>query len=122
MHIWRVSVASAIAALSLAAAPVPSSARAGAQQPPPPIVGGYREAGVRDKDVLAAGRFAVSALAGRRATLRSVDTAQQQVVQGTNYRLDLTASDGRRWRVTVYRPLRGKMRLVERQALPRQPR
>lgn len=47
----------------------------------------------------------------------SVDAAQTQLVQGTNYRLDFTMSDGSRWRVVVYRALNGTMRAGQAQAL-----
>jgi hypothetical protein len=95
----------------------PAAAPAAAQRPPQ-MVGGYQAVGVGDARVQAAAVFAVKELGGAGARLQSVNAAQRQIVQGTNYKLDLTAADGRRWLVTVYHPLSGEMQVTERQAVP----
>jgi hypothetical protein len=92
--------------LSIGATPA-----AAAQEPAPIIVGGYRAANVQDQGVQAAAQAAVTAMNVPGLTLRSVDSAQTQLVQGMNYRLEITTSDGQRSRVTVYRPLRGAMQV-----------
>jgi hypothetical protein len=81
------------------------------------MVGGYRAVAVTDAGVQAAGRFAAASIGGSAAQLVRIDSAQQQLVQGMNYRLELTMSDGRRWRVAVHRPLRGEMQLGRPEAL-----
>ncbi|GAO54864.1 cystatin domain-containing protein [Novosphingobium sp. MD-1] len=89
-------------------------APAAAQVPPPGagIPGGWAPAGVNDPQVRQAADFAASQLPGG-GTVRSVDSASQQVVAGMNYRIELTLADGSRWAVTVYRMLSGQMRLSE---------
>jgi hypothetical protein len=74
-----------------------------------PVAGGYRDAAVTDPGVRAAARFGVARLHRHRARLASVDAAQQQVVAGMNYRIDVTLADRSRWRLSIYRPLRGPM-------------
>jgi hypothetical protein len=97
----------------------PCAAHGSAQAPTPVIVGGYRAVATSDPDVRAAAQFAVRSLEGSRGRLRSIEAAQQQVVAGVNHRLDLTTASGRRWRVTVYRPLRGRLQLTNRERLTR---
>src|SRR4051794_2548799 len=109
----------AIWALMLLAAAVPHVAHGSAQPPAPAIAGSYRPADTANVDVRSAARFAVASIEGPRARLRSIDAAQEQVVAGMNYRLDLTTSSGRRWRVTVYHPLRGRMQLTSQERLSR---
>jgi hypothetical protein len=74
-----------------------------------PMAGGYRDIAVTDPGVQAAARFGVAQLHRPRARLASVDAAQQQVVAGMNYRIDVTLTDRSRWRLSIYRPLRGPM-------------
>jgi len=51
--------------------------------------------------------------------LASIESAQQQVVAGMNYRLALTLRDGSRWNVVVYRQLNGQLQLTSTDRLPR---
>jgi hypothetical protein len=81
------------------------------------MVGGYQPAETGDPRVQAAARFAITQVGGAGAMLRSINAAQRQIVQGTNYKLDITATNGGRWRVTVYQPLSGAMRVTERQTI-----
>jgi len=103
-------------AASIACLVAPATAQTPVR-PTEPMVGSYRPADVRDARVEAAARFAVKEVGGSGARLRSINAAQQQLVQGTNYKLDVTASDGQRWLVTVYQPLRGAMRVTQRQTI-----
>ena len=79
-----------------------------------PILGGYRAVDPSDEGVQAAGAFAANALGGE---LASVDSAEQQSVAGTNYRLELSLSSGARYRVVVYRSLQGEMSLTSQEQL-----
>ena len=107
--------ASALASLALlASAGAGIPAAAAAQYPQ---VGGYRAVATTDQGVQAAAAFAATSLGREGAELASVDVAQVQVVQGMNYRLDFTMSDGSRWRVVVYRALNGAMQAGRAQAL-----
>jgi hypothetical protein len=113
------------AAAMAALAPVPAPAASGphpaltgsASVQVVPMVGGYRVADASDPGVQAAARFAGASLGGTASRLVRIDSAYSQIVQGTNYRLDLTMSDGRRWRAVVHRPLRGEMRMGRPEAL-----
>ncbi len=109
----------ALSALLFVSAVSPCAAQGSTQASAPVMAGGYRAVETADPDVCAAARFAVRSLEGPRARLRSIEAAQQQVVAGVNYRLDLTTASGRRWRVTVYRPLSGRLQLTSRERLTR---
>lgn len=101
-------------------APTPEAAPADAaptEIATPAIAGGYGPVEVDDA-VRQAATFAVSQLGRAGATLTRVDNAQQQVVAGLNLRLDLTLSDGSRWRVVVFRSLDQQLSLSSREALP----
>ena len=58
-----------------------------------PVVGGYQEASVTDRDVMTAARYAVRKEKQRRGgasvKLVSIERAEKQVVAGMNYRLCL---------------------------------
>jgi Cystatin domain len=87
-------------------------AAAGASNPPAvraPVAGGYRNVAVTDPAVRGAAQFGVAQLRRARARLAGIDAAQQQVVAGMNYRIDVTLTDRSRWRLSIYRPLRGPM-------------
>lgn len=73
---------------------------------PPPRVGGFRPANTSDARVQAAATFAAAQIG---VELSEVETAQQQVVQGINYRLVISTTEGARYRVDVHVPLRGEM-------------
>jgi hypothetical protein len=118
----RISYAKAFAALALAAsAGTGIIAAYGVASPAAaqPMAGGYRDVAVTDPGVRAAARFGVAQLRRPRARLASVDAAQQQVVAGMNYRIDVTLTDRSRWRLSIYRPLRGAMRARPAERLPR---
>ncbi len=85
--------------------------------PQPAISGGYSTVEPND-DIKATATFAVSQLGLTGATLASVDKAEQQVVAGMNFRLDLTLSDGSRWHVVVFRSLDQQLSLTSKEALP----
>ena len=101
------------ALLASAGAAIPATAAAVQY----PQVGGYRPVAVTDQRVREAAAFAAGRLGIEGAELASIDTAQAQVVQGMNYRLEFTMSDGSRWRVVVYRALNGAMQAGQPQAL-----
>ena len=78
----------------------------------PPIAGGWSPAGLADSGVRAAAGAAVAQLLGNSAALKTIDTAEQQVVAGINYHLTLTLTDGARWDVIVWRKLDGQHALT----------
>ena len=123
-----------LAVLACAVAPAPSPTPTVAEAPPevpvapaadapavdpvsPPMPGSYTSREVNDEARTAA-IFAVTGLARPGASLQSVDAVETQVVAGLNHRLDLTLSDGSRWRVVVYRNLQGEQFLSSQEALP----
>ena len=64
-----------------------------------PVPGGYSPAPLKSKDVVKAARFAVAAQAmsatnGPALKLKSVSSAETQIVAGTNYRLVLVVKEG----------------------------
>lgn len=83
----------------------------------PAISGGYSTVEPND-DIKAIATYAVSQLGLSGATLASVDKAEQQVVAGMNFRLDLTLGDGSRWHVVVFRSLDQQLSLTSKEALP----
>lgn len=93
------------------------AAESGAQDMP--IVGNYRESSTTDPEVLAAARFAVAEASrkqGREVTLVSIERAENQLVAGMNYRLQLKVkSDGQVQDVSalVFRDLKQKFELSE---------
>lgn len=82
------------------------------------VGGGFEQVDTTKRGVIAAAKFAAAATSKGAAQLLSVDSAEKQVVAGTNYRLNLTLSDGSRWRVTVRRRLDDGMQLVSSRQLP----
>jgi len=111
IHLALVKAALAASIVCLAA---PATAQT-AVRPTEPMVGGYQPADVRDERVLAAARFAATKVGSSGTSLRSINAAERQIVQGTNYKLDITVSNGQRWLVTVYEPLRGAMLVTQQQ-------
>ena len=69
------------------------------------IVGGWSPAAVADADVRAAAHAMLAKLPVKHAKLRRIETAQRQVVAGTNYRLTLRLANGARWSGTVWHKL-----------------
>lgn len=72
-------------------------------------LGGFRPVATNGEAVQAAASFAAESMGGE---LASVDSAEQQAVQGTNFRMELTLQDGSRWRVTVSRNLQGEYSIL----------
>jgi hypothetical protein len=72
-------------------------------------LGGFRPVATDGEAVQAAASFAAESMGGE---LASVDSAQQQTVQGTNFRMELTLQDGSRWRVTVNRSLQDEFSML----------
>lgn len=110
----------ALAALALAAGCAACKPDQPAAPPGPEsqVVGGYSPADPTEPAVLAAANFAAGAASKGTAELLSVDGAEKQVVAGMNYRLNLTLSDGSRWKATVYRALDNRMALTSSRQLP----
>lgn len=67
------------------------------------------------KEVGAAARFAVARLPRPHGRLKTIVGAERQVVAGMNYRMLLVLSDGKRWRVQVWKKLDGTMQLTHYQ-------
>ena len=115
---WMNAVAAAAFLVSASAAIVTAIGGASPLAAQVMIPGGFRDVAVTDPDVRAAARFGVAHLRPPHPRLASIDGAQQQVVAGMNYRIDVTLTDRSRWRLTVYRPLRGEMRLTSAARIP----
>jgi hypothetical protein len=106
---WLKTIAAAALVVSAGAG---IFAAAGASTPAvaqPPMAGGYQNVAVPDPGVRAAAQFGIAQLRRGRARLASIDAARRQVVAGMNYRIDVTLTDRSRWRLSIYRPLRGQM-------------
>jgi hypothetical protein len=78
------------------------------------MVGGYRAADPSDEWVQAAAQFAAAQLG---VEVQEIETAQRQTVQGANYRIEFSTTEGARYRVVVYQPLRGDMQLTSSEEL-----
>lgn len=63
-------------------------------------------------EVGAAARFAVARLPRPHGKLKTIVGAERQVVAGTNYRMLLELTGGKRWRVQVWKKLDGTMQLT----------
>ena len=105
---------STIFAASFGAALSPSAAAAPVAAAVQIRVGGFRAADVNDERVQNAAAFAAQQLGGE---LSEVESAEQQVVAGMNFKLVILTEDGARWRVTVHQPLRGELRLGSQERL-----
>ena len=81
------------------------------------IPGGWSEVPRAElaSEVGAAARFAVSRLPKPHGKLKTIVGAERQVVAGMNYRMLLVLSDGKRWRVQVWKKLDGTMQLTHHQ-------
>lgn len=94
----------------------------GAAQKREPVAGGYGEAAANDPGVVKAARFAVreeGRRLGRAVSLVAVRRAEQQVVAGLNYRLQLSVRYGGRTRevsAVVYQNLAGAYSLTSWEA------
>lgn len=93
-----------------------ASTKVAAQQSEP-IVGGYGDASVTDKEVKSAAAFAVktrSKNTKRTITLVKIRKAEMQVVAGLNYRICMSVREGRTTRTAtavVYRDLQNRKSL-----------
>ena len=114
MIILRATLLGKLALVSL----VTFASQASYAQPPRPLItGGWSEATI-DGDTYAIAAFALPKLKQGIARIKSIDQAEQQVVAGTNYRLEMTLTNRTRWRVTVWRMLDGQLKLTKTQRLP----
>lgn len=93
-------------------AAAPDGGASDTSPPAPAVAGGWSAADRASAEVAAAADYAAHMLNRGGATVASIDSASQQVVAGMNYRLDLTLSDGSRWRVTVWRKLDAGMEMT----------
>jgi uncharacterized protein involved in outer membrane biogenesis len=100
----------ALASLGACSKPTPSHVPP-SPDPAAPIAGGWSQAGI-DADVTSAATFAAQRLDRKGAKLLKVNAAEQQVVAGMNFKIDLTLTDKSSWRVTVFRNLDGVMELT----------
>ena len=88
-----------------------------AAQDSEPIVGGYGDASVTDKEVKSAAVFAVKTRSKnikRTITLVKIRKAELQVVAGLNYRICMSVREGRTTRIAtavVYRDLQNRKSL-----------
>lgn len=94
-----------VAAIPLAGAarsPVDSSSAA-------PVLGGWRPVARADANaqVRKAAMAAVARIPTRKPRLAKVESAQSQVVAGTNYQLVMRLKDGTRWSARVWHKLDG---------------
>jgi hypothetical protein len=80
----------------------------------PVITGGYSAISVADVDVKAAANFAAGSL---KAKLKSVNSAASQVVAGTNFRMNITLTNGKRYDVVVFKDLKGHQKLTSSKLL-----
>ncbi len=103
----------ALAAAMLTPAPTATAAYAVMLQRIP-ILGGYSAADVNNAEVQAAANYAAEQLGSE---LKEIESAKRQSVAGTNYELVIWTQDGSRYRVVVYRPLRGDMQLSSQEQL-----
>ena len=103
-------LAAAAIATSACANNATSSASNASEQPN--IVGGWTPISVDNADVKAAAAFAAAQYAGPSVTVTSITRAESQVVAGTNYRMAIVLSDGRKPIVTVWKKLDGSMELT----------
>lgn len=84
-----------------------------------PLTGGYAPADPADVGASAAQKIAIDEIYRRDPTRALVEnvTRELQVVAGLNYRFVVTMSGGVKYRVVVYRPLQGDMRVTEYEKL-----
>ncbi|MCC6926580.1 cystatin domain-containing protein [Novosphingobium sp.] len=78
------------------------------------VVGGWSEVPgpALASEVGPAARYAVAHLPKPHGKLKTIVGAERQVVAGMNYRMLLVLSDGKRWRVQVWKKLDGTMQLT----------
>jgi hypothetical protein len=81
---------------------------------PGPMVGGYSNMTVVDGVASDALDLAQDKVRSQFGVGTTVNSAESQIVAGTNYRFSLSSkSDGRRFTVIVYKPLGGSLRVTE---------
>ena len=78
---------------------------------PPPVVGGYSPVSVSEPNVVNAASFAAKQLG---SPVKTVYTAEQQVVAGSNFRLYIELVNGSKYNVTVYQDLSGSWELTSK--------
>ncbi len=102
---------SPVSFLILAALATPSFASPHLAKMAPPMVGGYSDAPA-DASARKAAQFALPRLKRGKARIRSLDRVERQVVAGTNYRIEMTLTDGSHWKVVVWQRLDGRYQLT----------
>lgn len=91
-----------------------ASAQARAPAPEPIAVGGYGPANPSDPDRASAEKLAIEEIyraEPQRSVVESV-ISETQVVAGTNYRFTIRMSGANTYRIVVYKPLQGEMRIA----------
>jgi hypothetical protein len=77
----------------------------------PVITGGFSQVATTDPNVKSAANFAAQKLTNGQAGIKSINSAEQQVVAGMNYRMNVELTNGDKYNVTVYKNLQGEMSL-----------
>lgn len=113
--VWMVAVAALVAAAGC-------SGRTGAADAPggnaaASTVGGWSDVAADEPQLRDAAAFAARAIAGEGASVVAIANGRRQVVAGMNYAMEISLSDGGRWRATVWRRLDGGMELTEAKRL-----
>lgn len=113
--VWMVAIAVLVAAPGCSGRTVPADAPGG--NAAAPTVGGWSDVAADDPQLRDAAAFAARAIAGEGASVVAIANGRRQVVAGMNYAMEISLSDGGRWRATVWRRLDGGMELTEAKLL-----
>lgn len=94
-------------AVTVLAPVAPVAAQAAGAPLSPPIAGGWSavDKPAADPAISAAAQALVAQLPGKHPRLRRIESAQSQVVAGTNYRLVVRLTNRTRWSATVWHTL-----------------
>ena len=79
----------------------------------PVLAGGYSSVATNDPNVKSAADFAAKSLTNGQAGVKNISSAEQQVVAGMNYRMNIELTNGSKYNVTVYKDLQGGMSLTQ---------
>lgn len=113
--VWMVAAATLIAAPGCSGSTVQADAPGG--NAAGPTVGGWSDVAADDAQLRDAAAFAARAIAGEGASVVAIANGRRQVVAGMNYAMEISLSDGGRWRATVWRRLDGGMALTAAERL-----
>lgn len=83
--------------------------------PPVPVAGGYSAVDPDDQDIFEANKFLEQELYarnGKEIWTKQILKAEKQVVAGTNYRLTVLMSDGKKYQAVIYQDLQGAAELT----------